>query len=188
MNWYDLLRGLHIIAVIAWMAALMLLPRLYAYHTETAPPGSEFDAHFLRWEGKVLKIIMTPAIGLTWILGVSLVLYHVYGAKAGWGWLAQPWVILKLVCVFAMRTHVPRCGGRHLCLWCCWIKPILQPGNGRNGAFTWHFMLFLTLFGVFSVLCRYMSYYEECFGDLMSPFICCGARIEQPGTVHMPFV
>ena len=35
MNWYDLLRGLHIIAVIAWMAAIMYLPRLYAYHTET---------------------------------------------------------------------------------------------------------------------------------------------------------
>ena len=40
MNWYDLLRGLHIIAVIAWMSGMMYLPRLFDYHTETAPPGS----------------------------------------------------------------------------------------------------------------------------------------------------
>ena len=52
--YYDLLRGLHILAVIAWMAGLLMLPRLFAYHTETAAPGSEFDAHFVRWEGKVL--------------------------------------------------------------------------------------------------------------------------------------
>ena len=50
MSWpeflsFDLLRGLHIIAVIAWMSGMMYLPRLYAYHTETAPAGSEFDAH-----------------------------------------------------------------------------------------------------------------------------------------------
>ena len=40
MDWYDLLRGLHIIAVIAWMSGMMYLPRLFAYHTETAPPGT----------------------------------------------------------------------------------------------------------------------------------------------------
>src|SRR5271154_4205556 len=70
---YDLLRGLHIIAVIAWMAGLMMLPRLFAYHTETAPAGSEFDAHFTRWEGKVIKIILRPALVLVWILGLSLI-------------------------------------------------------------------------------------------------------------------
>ena len=76
MNWYDLLRGLHIIAVIAWMSGMMYLPRLYAYHTETAPPGSEFDAHFQVWEGKLLRIIINPAMGLTWLLGISLILWH----------------------------------------------------------------------------------------------------------------
>ena len=104
MSWpaflsYDLLRGLHIIAMVAWMAALMLLPRLFAYHTETAPPGSEFDTHFIRWEGKVLRIIMQPAMGLTWLLGISLILFHVYGAGEGWGFLTQPWMIVKLACV-----------------------------------------------------------------------------------------
>ena len=55
---YDLLRGLHIIAVIAWMSGMMYLPRLYAYPPETAPPGSEFDEKFLVWERKLLKIII----------------------------------------------------------------------------------------------------------------------------------
>lgn len=99
MNHYDLLRGLHIIAVIAWMAGMMYLPRLYAYHTETAPPGTEFDQHFLTWERKLLKIIINPAMIIVWILGVSLILYHVYAAKEGWGFLAQPWMIVKLAAV-----------------------------------------------------------------------------------------
>ncbi len=59
---FDLLRGLHIIAVIAWMSGMMYLPRLYAYHTATAPPGGGFDAHFKVWEGKLLKIIINPSM------------------------------------------------------------------------------------------------------------------------------
>ena len=98
-NLYDLLRGLHIIAVIAWMAGMMYLPRLYAYHTETAPPGSEFDANFLVWERKLLKIIINPSMILTWILGVGLIFWHVHAAKEGWGFLAQPWMIVKLAAV-----------------------------------------------------------------------------------------
>lgn len=104
MSWpeflsFDLLRGLHIIAVIAWMAGMMYLPRLYAYHTETAPAGSEFDAHFLVWERKLLKIIINPAMILTWIFGVSLILWHVYGASEGWAFLGQPWMSVKLAAV-----------------------------------------------------------------------------------------
>src|SRR3954452_20753796 len=89
---FDLLRGLHIIAVIAWMSGMMYLPRLFAYHTETAPPGSEFDAHFQVWEAKLLRIIINPAMGLTWILGISLILWHVYAANEGWAFLLQPWM------------------------------------------------------------------------------------------------
>lgn len=102
MNWYDLLRGLHIIAVIAWMAGLLYLPRLYAYHTETAPPGSAFDAHFQVWEAKLLKIIMIPAMVATWILGVTLIWYHMGPMGEGARFLTQPWVIVKLVVVFVL--------------------------------------------------------------------------------------
>jgi putative membrane protein len=99
MDWYNLLRGLHIIAVIAWMSGMMYLPRLFAYHTETAPPGSEFDAHFKVWETKLLRIIINPAMGLTWLLGISLILFHVYAMKQGWGFLLQAWMLTKLAAV-----------------------------------------------------------------------------------------
>ncbi|OHB29596.1 MAG: hypothetical protein A2790_06665 [Phenylobacterium sp. RIFCSPHIGHO2_01_FULL_69_31] len=104
MNWFDLLRGLHIIAVIAWMAGMMYLPRLFAYHTETAPPASEFDAHFQVWERKLLKIIINPSMSLTWILGVSLILWHVYAAKEGWSFLLQPWMMVKLAAVIFLSA------------------------------------------------------------------------------------
>jgi putative membrane protein len=98
MNWYDLLRGLHILAVIAWMAGMLYLPRLFAYHTETAPAGSEFDAHFQVWEAKLLRIIINPAMTLTWIFGLALIWYNGTELR-GWSFLTQPWMIVKLVVV-----------------------------------------------------------------------------------------
>jgi putative membrane protein len=113
VNWYDLLRGLHIIAVIAWMSGMMYLPRLYAYHTETAPPGSEFDGHFKVWEAKLLRIIINPSMTLTWIFGVSLILYHVYAMRQGWGFLLQPWMLVKLAgVVFLTSWHGFLAGAR----------------------------------------------------------------------------
>ncbi|MDB5477153.1 MAG: conserved predicted rane protein [Phenylobacterium sp.] len=105
MNGYDLLRGLHIIAVIAWMAGLLYLPRLFAYHTETAPPGSEFDAHFKVWEAKLQRIIMNPAMVLAFIFGLALI--YVDGAeRLGWGFLAKPWMLTKLAgVVFLVGWH-----------------------------------------------------------------------------------
>jgi len=113
MNTYDLLRGLHIIAMIAWMSGMMYLPRLYAYHTETAPPGTEFDAHFQVWEGKLLRIIINPAMTITWLLGISLILWHVYAAKEGWAFLLQPWMLVKLAgAVFLSGWHGFLAGAR----------------------------------------------------------------------------
>ena len=97
---YDLIRGLHIISVIAWMAGLMILPRFYAYHTETAPPGSEFDPHFLRWEGKVLKIILNPAMFLAWTFGAGLI--YVDSQIRGIGFLLEPWMLVKIVGIVFM--------------------------------------------------------------------------------------
>ena len=99
---YDLLRGLHILAVIAWMAGLLMLPRLYAYHTETAPPGSVFDGHFLRWEGKVLKIILHPAMILAWSFGLALV--YVDAQIRGIGFLLEPWMLTKIAGIIFMTS------------------------------------------------------------------------------------
>lgn len=97
---YNLLIGLHIIAVIAWMAGLMMLPRLYAYHTETAPPGSAFDTHFTGWEGKVIQIILRPAMGLVWVLGLSLI--YLDSQIRGVGFLAEPWMLTKIAGIVFM--------------------------------------------------------------------------------------
>ncbi|MGZ5987395.1 MAG: CopD family protein [Caulobacteraceae bacterium] len=105
MNWYDLLRGLHIISVIAWMAGMMYLPRLFPYHTETAPPGSEFDAHFKVWEAKLLRIIINPAMALTFIFGGALI--YVDGAqRLGWSFLLTPWMLTKIAgIIFLSAWH-----------------------------------------------------------------------------------
>ncbi len=112
MNWYDLLRGLHIISVIAWMAGMLYLPRLFAYHTETAPPGSEFDAHFKVWEAKLLRIIINPAMILTFIFGLALI--YVDGSqRLGWGFLLKPWMLTKIAgIVFMSAWHGFLAGSR----------------------------------------------------------------------------
>lgn len=96
---YDLLRGLHILAVIAWMAGLLYLPRLFAYHADAAR-GSELDKTFMVMELKLLRIIMNPAFWATWIFGLTLI--WVDGHIRGWGFLAQPWMIVKLAGVVFM--------------------------------------------------------------------------------------
>ena len=91
---YLWIKALHVIAVIAWMAGQLYLPRLYAYHTETAPPGSAFDAHFQVWEAKLLRIVMNPAMILAWIFGLALI--HVDSQIRGVGFLLEPWMLTKL--------------------------------------------------------------------------------------------
>lgn len=101
---YDLLRGLHILAVIAWMAGVLYLPRLYAYHTK-ATPGSEMDLTFQTMEKKLLGFIMNPAMIVAFVLGLALI--WVDGTqRLGWGFLHKPWMIVKLLgVVFLVGWH-----------------------------------------------------------------------------------
>ena len=94
MNIYDLARGLHILAVIAWMAGLLYLPRLFAYHAKAAP-GSDLDLTFQTMEGKLLKIIMNPAMIAAWGFGVWLIWLNIQN-RGGPEFLHQPWMIAKL--------------------------------------------------------------------------------------------
>jgi len=96
---FDLIRGLHILAVIAWMAGMLYLPRLYVYHSK-ATPGSEMDETFKVMELKLLKIIINPAMIATWLFGLLLIAVHVN--QSGWAFLAQPWMITKLIAVIAL--------------------------------------------------------------------------------------
>jgi putative membrane protein len=101
---YDLVRGLHILAVIAWMAGLLYLPRLYAYHTR-ATPGSEMDQTFQTMEAKLLRIIMNPAMVVAWALGLTLIWIRSRGLGLE-AFLTQPWMLTKLAgVVFLTGWH-----------------------------------------------------------------------------------
>lgn len=70
---YEVLKALHLIAVIAWMAGLLYLPRIMVYHAKTAY-GSETDVIFQTMETRLYRYIMTPAMLAVWILGLWLTL------------------------------------------------------------------------------------------------------------------
>lgn len=75
MDWlmgaYPWLKALHIIGVIAWMAGLLYLPRLFAYHAAAAP-GGEASETFKIMERRLLRAIMNPAMGATYLFGILL--------------------------------------------------------------------------------------------------------------------
>src|ERR1700744_1754619 len=90
---YEWIKALHVIAVIAWMAGMLYLPRLFVYHCE-AEIGSKQSETFKVMERRLLKAIINPAMILTWLLGLYL-------AWAG-GWWSAPWLHGKLLLVLIM--------------------------------------------------------------------------------------
>ena len=75
--YYDIIKSFHLVAVISWMVGLLYLPRLFVYHNNTKH-NTELDQIFLLMENRLLKIIMMPAILLTYVLGFTLVYYNNY--------------------------------------------------------------------------------------------------------------
>lgn len=70
---YPWIKAGHIVSVIAWMAGIFYLPRLFVYHTEQVKPGSETDVMFQTMERRLLRAIMNPAMIATWVFGLCLV-------------------------------------------------------------------------------------------------------------------
>jgi putative membrane protein len=93
MNWYDLARGLHIVSVIAWMAGLLYLPRLFVYHTRAAA-GSEMDQTFQTMERRLYRGIMNPAMVVAYLFGAWLIWLD--GTGRGWSFLLTPWMLTKI--------------------------------------------------------------------------------------------
>jgi putative membrane protein len=92
---YPWFKALHVIAVIAWMAGMLYLPRLFVYHCD-AEPGSKQSETFKVMERRLLLAIINPAMVATWVLGL---------------WLAYdgdlfklPWLQIKLALVLAMSV------------------------------------------------------------------------------------
>lgn len=85
INTYFWNKALHIISMVAWMAGLFYLPRLFIYHVDHAPPGTELALVFKTMERRLLRIIMFPAMISTWIFGVLLALTPgIVQASSGW--------------------------------------------------------------------------------------------------------
>jgi putative membrane protein len=73
LEWYFWVKALHVISVIAWMAGLFYLPRLYVYHVEQVEPGSATEVMFQTMERRLLKGIINPASIAAWVFGLMLV-------------------------------------------------------------------------------------------------------------------
>ena len=74
---YDIIKSLHIVAVISWMVGLLYLPRLYVYHNETKN-NSDIDTTFLKMEYRLYNYIMNPALLVSFLLGLYLLYENKY--------------------------------------------------------------------------------------------------------------
>ena len=92
-NHLDWIKAFHVIAVIAWMAGMLYLPRLFVYHCE-APVGSAQSEMLKVMEHRLLRIIINPSMIATWLLGLTLAFLS--------GAYHDLWLQLKFVLVLAM--------------------------------------------------------------------------------------
>ena len=93
IDMYSFFLAIHIIFVIAWMAGLLYLPRLFVYHSEDkVKHNQETSSTFKIMEDKLYRIIMNPAIALVWITGLILFYFNGY----------QLWLIIKFLFVVLM--------------------------------------------------------------------------------------
>jgi protoporphyrinogen IX oxidase len=105
MNSYLLLKSLHLIAVISWMAGLLYLPRIFVYHVENKNKKQATDI-FEVMEKRLFYYIMIPSMILTWLLGFTLV--YLNGLEI----LSQLWIQLKFVLVVLLsifNEYLGRC-------------------------------------------------------------------------------
>src|SRR4051794_18558313 len=115
---YEWIKSLHVIAVISWMAGMLYLPRLFVYHCE-AEAGSKQSETFKVMERRLLKVIINPAMMVTWLAGLYL-------AWAG-HWLSAGWFHGKLLLVLVMS-------GVHG-LFSRWVKDFSNDRNRRSQKF-----------------------------------------------------
>lgn len=115
---YLWIKALHVIAVIAWMAALLYLPRLMVYHC-AAEKGSAQSETFKVMERRLLKAIANPAMIVAWLAGLYLI----------WdgGWITSGWLHAKLALVIGMSAaHGFQAK---------WVKEFARDANTRPARF-----------------------------------------------------
>jgi putative membrane protein len=119
---YEWIKALHIMAWASWMAGLFYLPRLFVYHAERAPAGSETSETFKIMERKLLSFIMRPAMIVTWLTGLWLA--FVVGII---DWSYDFWMHAKMLLVIAMT-------GAHVMMK-RWMEDFAADRNTRSGKF-----------------------------------------------------
>jgi protoporphyrinogen IX oxidase len=90
------IKAVHLIAVIAWMAGMMYLPRLFIYHHKSEK-GGEAERYFVQMERRLLRMIINPAMGAVWVLGILMLI-------ANPALLSETWLHTKLVLVVVMSA------------------------------------------------------------------------------------
>ena len=115
---YPWIKSLHVMAVLSWMAGLFYLPRLFVYHAERGDRGEEPAASFRIMEDKLLRMIMNPAMIVSWICGIALVLTP---GIVDWS-MIWPWT--KAAAVLGMTWF-------HL--WLAGQRRALAAGHGLSG-------------------------------------------------------
>lgn len=116
-NWYAWIKAFHLISVIAWMAGLLYLPRLFVYHA-AAPVGSELSETLKIMERRLLRAIMNPAMGAAYVFGGLLLFVQDWTQ----GWLH---VKLTLVVILTVMHH----------LYALWRKDFAADRNKRSTAY-----------------------------------------------------
>ena len=94
-DFYLWVKALHLIAVIFWMAGLLMLPRFFVYHS-SAEEGGELEQQMLEAERRLLKIIMNPAMMTSFILGIILVGYNIGTLQT------SIWLYIKLILAISL--------------------------------------------------------------------------------------
>jgi protoporphyrinogen IX oxidase len=115
---YPWIKALHVIAVISWMAGMLYLPRLFVYHCE-AEVGSKQSETFKVMEWRLLKVIINPAMAITWLAGL-------YMAWSG-HWYTSGWFHAKLTLVLILS-------GLHG-FFSRWVKDFAADRNTRSQKF-----------------------------------------------------
>ena len=98
MNFYLLLKSLHIIAFISWMVGLLYLPRIFVYHVENLEKKETTDV-FEIMEKRLYFYIMRPAMILSWLFGIILI--YIIGFET----FSYLWLQIKLILVILMSIY-----------------------------------------------------------------------------------
>jgi len=143
MDLYLWIKSLHVISVIAWMAGLFYLPRLFVYHVESDVVAGETATLFETMERRLLKAIMNPAMISSWIFGIWLVMTP---GIVDWGAI---WPYTKAAAILGMTWF-------HM--WCAQQRNQLLAGTstvtGRGFRMMNEVPTLLLLVIVFSVIAR----------------------------------